>query len=108
MHFMMPERFSAATNRFYPLREGLSFYIGEKCLSVLTAFILRVQTDGELFLATSDIIDIYEDSEEVDVAIEHYLSSLADELAWFEAHKETLSPAFLADLERLRHYVKLV
>ena len=75
---------------------------------VLQPFYVKIELDQGEFVATSDISDVYEQGKTRRLAALHYLSSLADEIVWFQEHQERLSHAMLESFSKLRLYLDLV
>jgi hypothetical protein len=73
---------------------------------VLRSFSIAVHPIEEGFVATSDISDVYELGETSAQAVSNYLSSLVDEVIWFQKHQESLSPSMLKDFDKLQPYLE--
>lgn len=75
---------------------------------VLQPFCVKVELAEDGFVATSSISDVYELGETFAQAVINCLSSLVDEITWFQEHKESLSPAMLKDFDKLLSHLRLV
>jgi hypothetical protein len=78
------------------------------CAQILRPFSIMLSLEDEGYLATSGISDIYETGETRSKAVTRYLSSLIDELLWFQQKKENLSAHLRKTYQTLQMYVVLV
>lgn len=93
----------------FHIHEGVMVRVpGKRTAEVLSPFYVKVQLTEDGFVATSDILDVYELGETVGQGATNYLYSLVDELIWFQEHKESLSTPMLKDLAKLHHHLGLV
>ena len=75
---------------------------------VLQSFSIKVRPVEDGYVATSNKSDVYELGETSAQAVSNYLSSLVDELIWFQEHQDCLSPSLLKDYYKLHFHLRLV
>ena len=91
----------------FQINEGhlIPYADGERQVRVLRSFDIEVQAVKGEFVAVSSVSDVFEIGETPAQAVLSYLHSVVDELKWFQAHKQSLSPPMLKDLDKLLNYL---
>ena len=97
-----------AENSCY-IRQGVSIprLSPQRSAEVLRGFSIQLLQEGDGYIATSGLSNIYEFEPTKGDAVRGYLYSLVDELAWLEKNEENLSGDLCEELNKIRSYIRL-